>query len=206
MIENWKVLIVVISEDISARELQVINPTAQAVFTREERRVRRPSCSKRPYGGGRGTARVNGNQVPIIGRVRVKGRRTVTGPGGVLHEGRRGRCSEVNVVRSDTGLLEPQIRAGVRETPVAPCVGEKTVTGPGGAVATNTHAAPMDALQHTWLSPGPPRTAVLASPDSATEKPSPAFPIGPVPTSLLPGWVHTAPDRVYTHAAPTPPG
>jgi hypothetical protein len=43
---------------------------------------------------------------------------------------------------------------------------------------------------------------VLPSEDSATEKPWLAAPTAPVPTSLLPCWVHTPLLRVKTHAAP----
>src|SRR5262245_35794142 len=61
----------------------------------------------------------------------------------------------------------------------------------------NTHAAPA------WLlSNGPPTMAVLPPEDSATEKPCSAPPTAPVPTSLLPCWVHAPPLRVNTHAAP----
>src|ERR1700720_4776840 len=44
--------------------------------------------------------------------------------------------------------------------------------------------------------------AVSPSADSATDKPWPAFPTAPVPTSLLPCWVQTPPLRMKTHAAP----
>src|SRR5262252_5802844 len=54
----------------------------------------------------------------------------------------------------------------------------------------NTHVAPAAAL-----SPRPPMTAVLPSPASATDDPWKALPIAPVPTSLLPCWVHTPPLR-----------
>src|SRR3974377_2240236 len=60
-----------------------------------------------------------------------------------------------------------------------------------------THAAPMYELSST-----PPTMAVLPSADSATETPWAAFPTAPVPTSLLPCWVHTPPLRLKTHAAP----
>src|SRR5208282_670979 len=62
-----------------------------------------------------------------------------------------------------------------------------------------THTAPMSVL-----SPGPPTTAVVPSADSATEVPWLAPPTAPVPTSLLPCWVHTPLLRVKTHAAPMP--
>src|SRR5215468_3510117 len=61
-----------------------------------------------------------------------------------------------------------------------------------------THAAPAPAL-----SPRPPTTAVLPSPDSATAAPWLAVPTAPVPISLAPCWVHTPPLRMKTHAAPT---
>ena len=62
---------------------------------------------------------------------------------------------------------------------------------------TKTHAAPMPSCRR-----GPPTIAVLPSADSATEKPWPAFPTAPVPTSFDPCWVQTPPLRVKTHAAP----
>src|SRR5580765_8209798 len=43
---------------------------------------------------------------------------------------------------------------------------------------------------------------VLPSSDTATENPCCAAPAAPVPTSLAPCWLHTAPLRVYTHTAP----
>src|ERR1035441_6283492 len=68
----------------------------------------------------------------------------------------------------------------------------------------NTHAAPT-----LPLSPSPPTRAVLPSPDTDTEMPCLmpclGFPTAPVPTSLLPCWVHTPPERVKTHVAPVPP-
>ena len=60
----------------------------------------------------------------------------------------------------------------------------------------NTHAAP--ALP---LSFGPPTMTVFPSPDSATEEPWNEA-TAPVPTSLLPCWLHAPPERVNTHAAP----
>ena len=62
-----------------------------------------------------------------------------------------------------------------------------------------THAAPVSSCRHR-----PPTMAVLPSADSATERPCPASPTAPVPTSLLPCWVQTPPLRVKTHAAPVP--
>src|SRR5262245_1861218 len=45
--------------------------------------------------------------------------------------------------------------------------------------------------------------AVFPSPERATDQPCCATcPITPVPTSLQPCWLHTPPERVYTHAAP----
>src|SRR6516225_8761233 len=62
----------------------------------------------------------------------------------------------------------------------------------------NTQTAPTEVL-----SPGPPTMAVLPSADSATEKPCWANgPTAPVPTSLLPCWLHIPPLRVNTQAAP----
>src|SRR5664279_1258233 len=52
------------------------------------------------------------------------------------------------------------------------------------------------------LSPYPPTMAVLPSEDTATEEPCEAAPTAPVPTSLLPCWLHTPPLRVKTQAAP----
>src|SRR6202007_1291534 len=60
----------------------------------------------------------------------------------------------------------------------------------------NTHAAPTS---------GPPTMAVFPSPDSATLEPWADPPTAPVPTSFGPCWVQVFPDRVNTHAAPTPP-
>src|SRR6516165_8493231 len=62
----------------------------------------------------------------------------------------------------------------------------------------NTHAAPV-----ALLSVCPPTIAVLPSADSAAETPCwTKLPTAPLPTSLLPCWVHTPPLRVNTHAAP----
>jgi hypothetical protein len=47
--------------------------------------------------------------------------------------------------------------------------------------------------------------AVLPSAESETDTPWAAIPITPVPTSLLPCWVHTPLLRVKTHVAPTLP-
>src|SRR5450756_67842 len=55
------------------------------------------------------------------------------------------------------------------------------------------------------LSVNPPTMAVLPSPDSATDQPCWVPPIAPVPTSLLPCWLHTPPLRVKTHVAPNDP-
>src|SRR5262249_16947724 len=63
----------------------------------------------------------------------------------------------------------------------------------------HTHTAPMAAL-----SCGPPTTAVLPSPDSATETPWPAAPTAPVPTSFSPCCIIVPPMRMNTHAAPMP--
>src|SRR5271157_3695923 len=76
----------------------------------------------------------------------------------------------------------------------------RMATGDGLPVwATNTHAAPA------LSSPYPPASAVLPSPDSATEQPWSAFPAAPAPASLPPCWVHTPPERVNTQVAPAPP-
>src|ERR1017187_1957315 len=64
-----------------------------------------------------------------------------------------------------------------------------------GGIA-NAHAAPTP-----LLSQGPPKMAVLASADSATEKPC-CTPKTPKATSLSPCWAHTSPERVYTNAPP----
>src|SRR5262245_665736 len=63
----------------------------------------------------------------------------------------------------------------------------------------NTQAAPA-----LLLSRDPRTMAVLPSLVSATPTPCWSVPTAPVPTSLLPCWVHTPPLRVNTHAAPTP--
>src|ERR1035441_2643889 len=63
---------------------------------------------------------------------------------------------------------------------------------------TNTHTAPAPLLSEV-----PPTRAVLPSAASPTEMPCFAFPIAPVPTSLLPCWLHTLPARLYTQTAPT---
>src|SRR5262249_39659676 len=68
------------------------------------------------------------------------------------------------------------------------------------------HTPPLWVKTHTapaaLLSAGPPTSAVLPSPDSATEVPWSAVPTAPVPTSLFPCWLHTPPLRAQTHAAP----
>ena len=61
----------------------------------------------------------------------------------------------------------------------------------------NTHAAPAPPLSLL-----PPTIAVFPSPEIATETPCVAAPTAPVPTSLLPSCVHTAPFLTYIHAAP----
>src|SRR5208282_4323952 len=62
-----------------------------------------------------------------------------------------------------------------------------------------THAAPTP-----LSSPKPPTMAMFPSAESEVELPSPAAPIAPVPTSFA-CWLHVAPERVKTHAAPAPP-
>jgi hypothetical protein len=83
-----------------------------------------------------------------------------------------------------------------------PGLPEVTTVSAGGELQRQrldkTHAAPV-----SELSKGPPRMAVLPSPDSATDLPWTAFPTAPVPTSLLPCWVQTPPLRVKTHATPS---
>src|SRR5262245_15671224 len=66
----------------------------------------------------------------------------------------------------------------------------------GVAGWANAHVAPA-----RLLSPGPPTMAVFPSPESDTETPCTALPTAPVPTSLA-CWLHTLPERVYTHVAP----
>src|SRR5271157_868274 len=62
-----------------------------------------------------------------------------------------------------------------------------------------THAAPA-----FEMSPGPPKMAVLPSPESATEDPCSGFPLLLLPISIC--WsVQVLPLRVKTHAAPIPP-
>src|SRR5262245_14998485 len=51
-------------------------------------------------------------------------------------------------------------------------------------------------------SASPPESAVLPSADAATEKPWFAFPVAPVPTSLLPCCVQVEPLLVKTQIAP----
>ena len=63
----------------------------------------------------------------------------------------------------------------------------------------NTHAAPRSPL-----SPHPPIRAVLPSEDSATLEPKSASPIAPPGMSFPPCCVQVEPERVNTHAAPTP--
>ena len=65
----------------------------------------------------------------------------------------------------------------------------------------NTHAAPAPPL-----SPDPPISAVLPSAESATLLPNSPSPVSPVPVSFSPCWVQVDPERVNTHAAPTPAG
>src|ERR1043166_9217715 len=63
----------------------------------------------------------------------------------------------------------------------------------------NTHAAPAPELSKI-----PHTKAVSPSADSETERPWPAAPAAPVPTSFAPCWLHTPPLRLYTQAAPSP--
>ena len=67
-------------------------------------------------------------------------------------------------------------------------------------VRVNTHAAPT-----VLLSRGPPISAVPPSLDNATLEPNRPLPLAPEPVSLEPCWVQVEPERVNTHAAPTPP-
>src|ERR1700682_5554823 len=62
-----------------------------------------------------------------------------------------------------------------------------------GAVIANAHAA---------FPNGPPSSAVLPSPESATARPCPEFG-APRPTSLLPCWIHWLPIRLNTQAPPS---
>src|SRR5262249_5665964 len=73
------------------------------------------------------------------------------------------------------------------------------VLGLSGLEAVKIHVAPRNEL-----SCGPPMIAVRPSADRAAETPCSArnCPIAPVPTSLLPCWVHTPLLRVNTHTAP----
>ena len=64
----------------------------------------------------------------------------------------------------------------------------------------NTHAAPT-----LSLSKGPPASATFPSLDSATLEPNCPAPVSPEPVSFDPCWVQVEPERVNTHAAPTPP-
>ena len=54
------------------------------------------------------------------------------------------------------------------------------------------------------LSAVPPLSAVLPSPDNATESPCEALPIAPLPLSFAPCCVQVEPLRVNTKAAPAP--
>src|ERR1043166_1579865 len=63
----------------------------------------------------------------------------------------------------------------------------------------NTHAAPAPELSKI-----PHTKAVSPSADSETERPWPAAPAAPVPTSFAPCWLHTPALRVNTQAAPAP--
>src|SRR5689334_12803406 len=67
-------------------------------------------------------------------------------------------------------------------------------------VRVKTHAAPM-----LRASPGPPMSAVLPSPESATDVPWADAPIAPKPVSFEPCCVHALPDFVNTQTAPTFP-
>src|SRR5215831_7806975 len=64
------------------------------------------------------------------------------------------------------------------------------------ANGAKTHVAPASPS-----SQGPPKMAVLPSPDNETEAPCCAGPTAPVPTSLS-CWLQTPPERVYNHTAP----
>src|SRR5262245_7317435 len=93
----------------------------------------------------------------------------------------------------DSATAKPGAAAPAAPLPInlAPCC---VHTPP---LRVNAHVAPMPPL-----SPGPPRTAVLPSSDSATDRPCWAPPTAPLPISLAPCWVQTPPLRVNTHAAP----
>ena len=81
-----------------------------------------------------------------------------------------------------SGLVGGSLRVGADQV---------ALLGPDTAAAGEDDAAPVPAL-----SASPPTIAVLPSLDNATEKPCPAFPTAPVPTSLLPCCIHSPPLRV----------
>jgi hypothetical protein len=64
----------------------------------------------------------------------------------------------------------------------------------------NTHAAPRKPL-----SARPPISAVWPSADSAALMPYVPAPLSSIAVSLAPCWLQRPPERVNTHAAPTPP-
>lgn len=61
----------------------------------------------------------------------------------------------------------------------------------------NTHTAPWELLSSLA-----PKIAVFPSALIATDLPCDAAPTFPVPTNLVPCWLHTPAVRVKTHAAP----
>src|SRR6478609_3456023 len=74
-----------------------------------------------------------------------------------------------------------------------------TTVGATSGGFRNAHAAPISVL-----SAGPPTRAVLASADSVTLNPKWPSPTSPLPVSFAPCCSQVEPERVKTHAAPTP--
>src|SRR5438132_1286259 len=87
-----------------------------------------------------------------------------------------------------------------------PCFAMPTAPVPTSFVPCWVHTPPERVYTQpapaTPLSPRPPTMAVVPLPESDADSPWAAVPTAPVPTSFVPCWVHTLPERVYTHAAP----
>src|SRR5262245_53587395 len=85
-----------------------------------------------------------------------------------------------------------------------PCRAAPTAPAPTSLVPCWLHTPPLRVHTHaaplSRPSPTPPTTAVFPSADTATEPPWREAPSAPVPTSLVPCWLHTPPLRVHTHA------
>src|SRR5262249_4684986 len=84
-----------------------------------------------------------------------------------------------------------------------PWLASPTAPVPASAPPCWVHTPPLRV--NTSASPEPdgaPTIAVLPSADNATDRPWRSLKTEPVPTNLLPCWLHTPPLRVKTHAAP----